>query len=211
MARNVQSGSILEVRLLQRMSGQRLMNVLHYTLTADVGDTIDGDFITPIFLLEKFNGAGGIVPMLKLMLSSTWAFEGIDAQWIYPIRYTSTRNNVGVGPGAVGGPPAPQNVQATITKQSLFGSKHGKGSFHLGGMAASSYNLGTYLALFIVDLANLAQELVEDVDVSAVPGALLMTPTILNKAAPNQSFGFHEATAQNTVRVQRRRTVGLGE
>lgn len=196
---------------MQRMNGQRLMNVLHYRLYVSGASIVDGDDIIPEFHDTFFSAAGGPLTLLKAISSSAWTYESTVYQWIHPVRYTSTGSVVGAGAGGVAGTSLPQNVQATITKQAVIATRHGIGAMHIGGLPSSAVVAGMLSEGYKAGLAELAVALITDVDVSAVANALTLDPVILRKDAPALSYEYGGATVQNTARVQRRRTVGVGE
>jgi len=210
MPRPVASQDILEVRMLQRMAGQVLMNVLHYRLGVAGASIVEGNDVVIEAATTAFENAGGIISILKGISNQAWAYEGTIYQWIHTTRYTANRRNQGAGPGVVVGLAAPPNVMSTITKRSLFADRHGVGSIHIGGMTSTDITLGMLSAGRITNLSSLGELLILDIDVSAIPNALELTPIILNKSSPGASYSWHEATVQATSRVQRRRTVGLG-
>jgi len=210
VSRPVVDGAILEFRILQRMSGQTIMNVLHYKYSGAAATVVEGDSVAVIVRDQIFLDPGGIIPTLKTISNAAWAYEGLEFQWIHPTRYVSSRVNSLAGPGAAAGSPLPQNVHQTVTKRSIIASKHGVGSFHLTGMSIGDVILGSITAARITAITPIVVKMIEQVDVSAVEGALTMTPTILNKASPISSQNYNQVLIQNTVRVQRRRTVGVG-
>lgn len=211
MARFVVSQDILEVRLLGRMNGQRLMNVLHYRLGVDGASVLEGDDVITAAATSAFENAGGILQILKAISNPAWTYEGALYQWIYTTRYTAVRRNNAAGPGSFAGTALPPNVSSTITKQSVHGTRHGIGSIHIGGMGLNDITVGMLTVARVENLAGLAELLTVDIPLPTVPNALELTPIILNKASPQLSLTWHTATIQNESRVQRRRTVGLGE
>lgn len=211
MAQPVALFDILELRILGRMNNQRLMNVLHYRLERVGASVLDGIEVISKMNEKLMSPVGGVIEVLRGMSNPAWSYEGCVYQWIHPNRYVSVRINDGAGAGLLAGVALPQNVASVLTKRSQFGSRHGIGSIHLGGMGAGDVTNGLLTVTRISKSVELADVLTVSVDMSDLVADAEMEPIILNKAAPADSYDFHDITIQNTVRVQRRRTVGLGE
>lgn len=210
MGRPVNDGAILEVTLSQRMNSQTLLNIFHYRLITSPGATVDGDTVVAILTAALLDPPVELAVNLKAASPANWAYDGLVTQWITPTRYTRFFDNTDAGAGALLSSPTPQNVAITTTKLAIEATRHGIGSFHLGGVASGDVLNGAITVQGVAHAAIVADAMMQVVDVSAAAGALTLRPVIFNRVTPSASLNWVEYKTQLTSRVERRRTVGLG-
>jgi hypothetical protein len=100
-------------------------------------------------------------------------------------------------------------VAAVITKRTAFAGRWAVGSFHLGGLPQNAYVNGTLEPTFKTSVGLVAAQLLEDITIAIVGG--VYEPVIVHPvAAHDGSTVLRETDVQDTLRVMRRRTVGLG-
>lgn len=101
-------------------------------------------------------------------------------------------------------------MAVTTTKLAIEATRHGIGSFHLGGVANGDTLNGNVTVQGVNRASIVADAMSQVIDVSAVPGAVTLRPIIYNRVDPTASLNWVEWKVQLTARVERRRTVGLG-
>lgn len=212
-------GDIFECKLFYDVNGQTNINVLHYTL----GTYLNGSF-TDEELQQEFlavlNAAGNGAwrgEMSKLTGPST-KIRRLTVQKIYPQRIRAAEaTNVTDGTAPFDATTA--NVGVTITKKGRLANRHNIGSIHLGGVPHTWYEQGKItndeLPLYQDFIDNF---LIEEWTFGA--NEAVMVPSILNKTrVPNSDPPRYVVSGavyvqswelQPTLRVMRRRTVGLG-
>lgn len=211
------AGTILEVKIEYQANLQQCMNVLHYVLRVNSND------VTPNIIsqnaLDVFAaiGANSIIGAMRPLMSGEVAFTRVTTQFIHPTRFVVWDRAVVAG-GDSAETCTAQNIALTIQKRAEVAGRHAQGSFHLGGIADDMVAFGFATAGAIANLTALATELQASRVVVGLTPSLF--PAILNKVPiPNtdpvkyEISGATEALQHlphDTIRVMRRRTVGLG-
>jgi len=210
MARPVGSGAILEVTIDQTMNAQTLLNIFHFRLQNTGSAIVDGDDVTGELAL-KVLGAPVLFPeALRALCPANWRWNSWRTQWINPTRYTTVSYDFGAGIGDALTSNTPQNVALVGTKKAVEANRHGIGSWHFGGLVGADLLNGVITATGRTKMELIGDTMIQVIDVTAVPNALSLSPIIYNRVAPADSLRAVEYVIQNTVRVERRRTVGLG-
>lgn len=206
MAFPVSVGDIVEVRIRARQSGQQLLNVLHYKVST--GSSFDGavDFEEALAIIN--DGTIGIITAYKAFANGDVFFSGMDMQLIYPTRYRSVSAAVGAF-GLREGMAMPQNVQASVTRRVDEAGKSKTGRTELFGLITEDQEDGL-LTLDAVTLAStLAGKMSQNIEL--VTGTLVFQPIIYSRSFPLTSNPVVGYRVQDSVRVARRRTVGVGK
>lgn len=210
MARPVGSGAILEVTIDQTSNSQILLNIFHYRLITTPSTTVDGDDVTGLLATTILGGGVQLPVNLRALCPTNWRWNSWRTQWIHPTRYTRVSYDAGAGTGGVLSTNTPQNLALTMTKRAVEANRHGIGSLHFGGLTSGDFLNGEITAAGQTKMELIGDAIDQVVDVSAVPNAVSLTPILFNRNSPASSLNWVEYVVQNTVRVERRRTVGLG-
>jgi hypothetical protein len=201
--------SILEVGIRGRANSQVLLTILHYrvSVVAGTSDTIQEQ----VNFLNAINatGANSLVNPYLAAVSNQYTMDEITAQFVAATRLRRSTQVVGTA-GSLAGNVNAQNVAAVITKRTAFGGRKQLGSVHLGGLPDSSFVLGMVSAAQLALMTTLATALNQTV--TPVVGAGSYVPVLWhrNDAVQPSSDRVTDHTPQTTLRVMRRRTVGLG-
>ncbi len=206
----VLDGAILQCSIAQVQNQQIIENVIHYRLAVNPSAVVNGSDVIDLMIPFLQSAAGNIADVMKSAFAGDWQFTGIIYQWIYPARFIPITSTTNQGPGLAAFPFMPANVGTTLTKYSVDASRHGRGSMHFAGMTAADVSGGIVSAGRVATMNALGARLTTVVDVSAVPGAISMTPIIFNRATPENSARWENYNPEKTSRVNRRRTVGVG-
>lgn len=208
MAFEIPSLAIIEVRLSTQMSGQHMLNVWHY----QTNFSIPQDGPTVYDAVHDFLCVAGIDNMLskyQAMTNTALDFTDLAVQCIYPIRNVARTYDI-AEPGLVEGAPLPQNVQMSLLKQTDLAGRKYRGRMELVGFTVGDYAEGVW-GEAILDAANLFKlELLDPI--TFVNGTLqTLTPVLFHRATPSSPTPITSMSLKNTVRVARRRTVGVGK
>jgi hypothetical protein len=211
---NLASGDIIEATYVQRLNDQVLMNVLHFRYNGegegpDLWETLDemND--------ELGTGLDSDALLLRTCQAENVIFERIRLQRILPTR-SAARQYVYNLNGLRTGICDAQNLAATITKYTDKASHFTEdnhegqvGSFHVGGLVRTDYAAGRIQAEFLEGpLADLALNLWRPLD--SAGGNMIPVLLHRNQLPTPTSDQITGAAPQSTLRVMRRRTVGVG-
>jgi len=208
MARVVVNNSILEVTMLQRYNAQVCMNVLHYRWTST--GPAEGDDLTDLLDALVFNGVGSVTDLLKARNAATWFYTATKYQWVSPIRYTPKLYTDATGFGENVNPALPQNVAAVLTKKAVVATRKGTGGVHFTGLCDDDVLDGFLTAARKTNMDAVAVQLSQVADTGAVLAGSKLTPIIGPQTEASTAPTWTDWISQDTVRVMRRRTVGLG-
>lgn len=206
-------GDILQVTFRGRYEQQRIMLVHHYRLDA-VNPFTDAQNVQ-LALADKVRaGAGGgniIEGSYLACLPPQYTLEKIRTQTIALQRLVMTEVARNV-PGTHGGDTETGNQAAVVTLRTALAGRSQVSNKHIGpipqDVTVQDNGLVTvaYKALLTTLASNLAVQFAD-----AGTGATF-TPVIFHKTGTGPNYSVIERwLAQETLRVMRRRTVGLGE
>lgn len=211
MGRPVNQNAKMEVTSRCSMQGQTILNVWHYTLTGGAAGTYDGDAIQAALRSEIGLAVADDLPMLmRAFTNEAVDFLDLRYQWIWPTRYSPVYSGTGSGPGAIAETPLPANVAATTTITTEVAGPAGRGSKHWGGLSITDLDAGFITATLKGHLDNVMQLMGQVVTPAMGAGGNSLVPIVYHRAAPNASYPWSQFIHQNTSRVMRRRTVGVG-
>ena len=208
----VADNDLFKIIIVQRLYSQRVLNVLWYRV-ADAGGAPPDRWAAQVALANQINVLGGIVPLMQELQTSDVTIQRAMV-WSYRTR-TDRQPFSDVTFGVTGNlldPAGDANTALSIEKRALVPipahPRYGIGRFQLAGIPTTKYTAGLFDALYLVDAQALADELTE----SIVAAGVTFNPVLVNTDGAafvlSDIFG---AVAKDTVRVMRRRTVGVGE
>lgn len=202
-------GDVIQVVIESEVLSQVCLNVLHYRCEVQpAGATYDGA------LFDVMNAVGigddeNIVPKMRPLMGENARVFRIQAQRVYPHRDHYVRDTIdqdGLAPVVCNAP----NLAFVLTKQGEKIGRGRSGNFHLAGVTDQHYALGFVTEAGIDLMEALADKLGDPI----VPqlDAFGYRPGMFNPAlgADLNWNPIVAVTPQPTVRVIRRRTVGLG-
>lgn len=200
------SGSIAEITFEGRQDGQTVMNVIHYYMEKAGG--IDDARQSMNMLLAWV--VGGPPAMLgKYLDCLTNQVDNIEVygQWISPTRLTYQQAGGGPYTGAILLDGLPSNCQASITLRGDIADRH-----NLGRKAMPGVSIGAVLNSELTGAAKLVYQDFANtlLEVFVGPEGEEYKPVILNRVTPELSPVITEVFVQDTIRVERRRTVRVG-
>lgn len=197
--------AIVQVNVFQTFNGQRLINTLHYQYHHTGGAPDYEDAMNE--LLDELFTAGDLVDDIHGLQPTVATLDYLTAQPVYPDRYTAVIRDYNAV-GARGGDPAPQNLAAVITKTSALAKRYGRGSWHQGGLIAAD-NVNGNISF---GLSGLLQQIATDILAERALATLgTMTPVLWSKKVPGRVTPIKGTIVQGSIRVMRRRTIGVGK
>jgi len=205
----VSIGDVLEVALVGDVNSQRVMTVLHYRVavapTEQDALVMQDDFSNLISQGELYD----IETAYLACMGTNYTLKQRRVQWVYPIRYRASVLTPEL-PGTANGQCEAQNLAMVITKRTNFAGRRHIGSVHVPGIIASFYDNG----LIATAGGTAAQGLIDVLEdqVAEDGGDGIFEPCIWHRGQQGAlaSNLITNWTYQSTLRVMRRRTVGLG-
>jgi hypothetical protein len=187
MAYPIPTGAIVAASWIGNCLGQRTLTTMHFRMTNPT-DLPDGQAALNV-LAAAIQGTGGLQAKLMAPMASNVEVLALRLQWIHPVRYIFEQ-------------------YVTVERRGVVADRHNRGTLHLwgvpqdgftGGLVSSTYTTaaGPFVGAQHVDIATVAQ------------GRYI--PIIFNRNAPDNSPEIESALQQGTIRIMRRRTVGVGE
>lgn len=202
---------LVELRVNYVQNGQRLMNVFHYRAT-DVSTDLDYETALQFAMSEFLENPDMWVSKWDDNATEECSIYKVEIQRIFPDRTYHLSQLVDV-PGTVPVAtfvPLPQNSQLSLTKVTTASGRGRTGRIEVPGGTAELVEEGRLNADGIVWMNQLADAIQLPIPLEELnPSAL--QPIVLYGFAPAGSPAIEMVRVQDTVRVSRRRTVGVGE
>lgn len=205
---DVAVGDVMQATIGYKAAGQQLLMVRHY-VCANL--PVTPDYVAQLDLFVGELGIGGNVNLVGALADCLHAdaeITFIQVQQVGPIRRFYRRSAVSAFGTFAGDEYFPPNTSAVITLQPNNPGRGRSGSVHVGGLSTLA---GTNEGLLSADLNVVLEALAETVlrGVGGVAPANYWKPVMYqpDEETTNAIVGF---ALQPTLRVMRRRTVGLG-
>jgi len=188
--------------------GQRFMNTfwLEYF---DVDGAVDNYAAFGNAYLEQAADTGQLIDDLKVICNSQLTFVDHRFQRIRATRMTPIIQDIGVT-GSQGDGESPINVAGVATKRGEVSGRWAVGSWHQPGLYPDAFatagNLTSAYKLGLNEALN------NWFNTTRTPPGMVgnVRPILFNNLNPTRVTSIVTIQAQDTVRVMRRRTVGLG-
>jgi len=214
MSYTIAEGDVIEWTVKMNLYAQTVLNVHHFRAYPGFVEKDALDVFNEMNS-ELGTAGGAVVNLMRAATSVDLTFESCIFQKIYPIRYARAEYPYGVF-GSDLAPANTANIAAVLTKQTDRATERGAhlhvgqtGSIHIPGIPNDKYALGSLNVDYKTDkLLPIGVELLTD-----------WTEAFLEKmlyvlwhagATPKSSDVVTEIFPQDTVRVMRRRTKGIG-
>lgn len=199
-------GEIVSVTYWGTLFAQRVMNVLHYRVSIS---STDPSYVGAAAKLAGAMYSGVQSPGLPMLDAQgpEYQLDEVRVQRLSPARERYVSSNAGL-PGTYAGACTSPNVTAVLIKKSASVSRHGLGTFHLPGIPAAGYAAGYLTAPYQIKMNAIGARLVNPVQ--PVLEALVVNPVIWTPADGLVYYPITGTTLVTTLRIMRRRTVGLG-
>lgn len=197
--------AIVQVTFEGIHDGQQTITTLNYK-NVNTSPVIDGR-LQVASLLDNITAAGGLYDLYCLCLSQDVQNIRIYGQVITPTRYAYVQGTNAGGNGSIPGPCMPANTAQVVTRRGDIADHHNISDLHLPGVPIASV-LDSKLT--VQQLVALQTFLDESLRSYVTAGGASLVPVAFNRTTPSTSRELIEGYPQDTVRIVRRRTVGLG-
>lgn len=205
----IMSGDIVQVIVRSTFQGDALLNVLYYKALSSYADDSYRETLEELaagLIVDDINSLTD--PMLAVMGGNV-RLDYLQLQRVYPTRSPYIRETVATN-GTYAEDCYTGNVCGVITKQCEAVGRGRSGSFHMGGLGGTLYSQGVLTAdaiLLFEDIANALRitQLGVAEDTGFRPGTF--NPDL---GAPGNFNPLLDTVVQQTLRVMRRRTLGVG-
>jgi len=203
---------LYKVVIRQRLYNQRLLNVLWYRVS-DAGGAPPDRWQMQIAVANQMGILDGVIDKMIAAQTDDLLIQAVTvSSYRTPLdRKPYGEVNIGIN-GSVAVAAGDANTAASIEKRANVPipghPRYGIGRFQLGGIPADQYTAGLFEAPYQITLQELADVLTESFVVLGVTFVPVLVNTDGASFVLSDIFG---AAAKDTVRVMRRRTVGVGE
>lgn len=203
-------GDVIQVSLRGTLYGQRILNVLHYSV-AVAGSGTDFDQLN-ILTSNLVTGGGSVDPLVDFLaaIAPQYQLEQVRAQRVYPARTVYAYTIDGrFGTFATG--TELTNIAASLEKRTLTAGRMGIGRLQLAGIPTAAMDNGELTAAYKnAELSNLAQVLLLSITTSGP--VVTYTPCLFNPTAAGAKFSpLFSIVINDSLRTMRRRTLRVGE
>jgi hypothetical protein len=205
------NGDIIELTFWGRCFGQRILLTHHYRWEGTSNPAIPtSTSLTELLALVKDGGTSDIVSYYKSVLGLPYTYEFTRAQVIDPVRSAYVSDNADAGPALNPGTTNVGNQTLVLTFRTEGAGKKQRGNKHIGPIPVTGFTNGMIANAFVPLMDDLGSQMLKRITSATPPGEY--APIIYH--GKNDNPGYTAITnyiIQTTARVQRRRTVGLGE
>lgn len=201
------AGMVIQTRFEYEILGQKDLTVWHWNVkTAQAGN----DMLN--FLGNDLNasllGAGSFVPTLMNLMSDQATLTAVVSQVIHPTRYHGVRSIAAVQ-GGDATPLGTNNLALSIGYSGILAGRGKSGRTQVPGLPKKYIIDGFWDAAIRVPVYNLFSTW-RTQDWAVPGGKATLTPILFDPQSAGKN-AIVDATSYRTVRVMRRRTVGVGQ
>lgn len=205
------AGEKILVTLVGELFGQTTMNTFWYEIT-DAGSSASNQNIQNR-LLDGLSVIAGLFDKATTCMPDNWEGKEVWAQTIYPTRFAKTIRTFAV-PGSDQAATT-ANVAAVIVRRGNLANRHNVGTVHIPiSSAISSVDNGLIVIPSALNtaLGLLSQVMLDQITAGTGVGDSEFSPVLVDTTFPGagNSVLITNTSVKRTVRVMRRRTVGLG-
>lgn len=202
-------GDVIQVTIEMRYNQQVYLNVLHYQSQENFSPALYESTLNTLLDTLETDAVTGIIEPYQAIVTEAVEFRTLTAQRVYPTRDYYVRVPVNVF-GTYDGTQGTGNIGATISKRSQAAGRGRTGSFHTPALPAEGQNNGSLTTIYrglVEDVASAIRfvQVESGAGTGFVPG--MFNPAL---GGPNNFVPLIGTDVQPTVRVMRRRTVGVG-
>lgn len=202
--------SIIELSFRGTLFNQRLLNVRHYEVSVE--GTIPGITASLEALMNEIDNGGPndmVTPYLNCC-GPEFVLDELRLQVVKAVRSRPVSRAVGAA-GTFGSVVTAPNVSGVITLYTNLATRRGQGALHMPGLAVEAYAGGDLTAPYQVNLQAFATAVTQTI--SPAVGGGTYVPVIYHRDLTGALAGdaIINFTIQDTLRVMRRRTVGVGK
>ena len=206
MATNTAPGDLIQVLFMGTWHGQQVQNKFDYTVLSVSGQVPYSTFQNAV--ANALVSSGTLASAFIACVPPEYALTNVVVQTIWPSRVLRTFYPTTLV-GTFSGHSSTANLASVITRQSYLASKQQRSSIHI-----PLANLDTGISNGLVSTAQLTANTTLATAMKAVNNVAslgVISPVIVGAKTPQSPFPLVATITQSTVRVMRRRTVGVGK
>lgn len=204
MPYEVDIGAVLAISIEGRQDNQQVITTLHYRL---LDNSLGDGRAAALAMMSNLQQGGDLFDAYKACLCDAVTDLTMYAQWVTPQRFAYVVSPEAPAMGVIGTAPLPANVAQVVTRRGEEANRRSISTLHLPGVPVAAV-VGGILdgaqKALLQDFADIA------CDANILVGGATLQPCAFTRLAPDTSKLLVEGFPQDTVRVMRRRTVGLG-
>lgn len=201
------AGDIVAVTMIGTCAGQRVQQQMIYEV--QVGSISTSTLTAQLNLANDIAAAPAYWPRTmwnNAVQNYTWDF--LRVQKVYNGRAAFSQT-AGLGAGQLAQDAPSVNVNASVEKRTDVGKRYGVGRMTTTPLPASQMQNGLLTAAALTAWGLLATAMMQNI--SATTDGTVMYPVLWSIKVPTRPLPLESCNVQGTVRVQRRRTVGVGK
>lgn len=207
---DISIGDVAQLTAVGLCASQTVLNTWFYRCVS-LGSSLGTSVTTAMEeLITKIEGTvGGLGDKFIALMPTNYTLVRHTAQVVSPVRYTKVFGAVVNTAGDSGAICSTANIAAVITRRGDLATRKDVGSLHLVYPdALTEATTGIINAGYLSAMDDLCLQM--KATLTLAPSTLVWEPILFHRTGtPNYSKVTY-CFAQNTIRVMRRRTVGLG-
>jgi len=200
-------GQLIKVNWFGRCFGQRIILTTGYEKTEVLGALTTEEEMNGVIDDLIVGGAVDLLTDYMACLPASYSLEEVRAQVVKLTRETAVQRVI-VTPGTHASPATVANDSACITLKGEFAGARFRSNKHIGPIPDAASAAGLLTAAFITKLNALGAALISNV---VLGGGQKYVPAVWGPEVVPTAHRLTQWSTGLQSRVQRRRTVGLGE
>lgn len=201
----IPAGAVIEISLLGRLNAQRVLNVFHYAISAEVPSAQYVAFMDGL----QTNFEDVVAAPLLVVLSSQYMLEAIRLQVVWPTRLAYREYSV-MTAGAKPGVALPANSSVSVQLRTETAGKGGVGRKQVSGLPAGGVTEGELNGNGMTEMVTATSAWDADLDLAG-PYTGDIVPIVWTRGTGINTKRINQVIVKSEVRTQRTRTVGKGE
>lgn len=206
MAYTISPGAVMLLTFEGRILNQQLMNVSAWLF--NTGSTLADGRAALSAVITEVQNVNQPYDLWRTCITSQMTQGQITAQWIYPVRYGYMKQPGSPSTGVVGGEPGGPNMSVCITRRTGLSGRKQQGDIHMFGVPEAFWVNGAVNTTGRTAYDAYGDVMTKPLVIPTPSFTLLPVPYF--KPAPNNVSRYIEYQTQLSLRVMRRRTVGVG-
>lgn len=216
-----EADSVIEVQFHYNVNGQQCMNVWHYEEGVNYPGTVwDAEKAVADRMVANLIQVGTMPKAFADLLSQDTFIKRVQCQQIFPLRYRAYYADCNVpGSWTTAAPCNAQNVQSSLQKFGIGGTRHDIGAMHIGGIPEDALLEGYLTNAYLAKLQAFADAWKVSYAFDAGSGATIIPGIVKKKKVVVDGKDYYQVDGltqlfgvdiKDEVRTMQRRTVGRG-
>jgi len=201
---------VLQVSLRGTLFGQRILNILHYSVNVTALGITQLQLDDIAVGLSASTGSVDVVGLMLATVTADYTMDSVRVQRVAPTRTIYSEALPGL-PGTLAGTANTANIACSLTKRGANAGRMGQGRFQLAGLPAAAWIGGSLdVATYAGGLSAFRDALMTSFNPPNF--AMVLAPCIYNPSAGTPHFQpISSILVKESARTMHRRTLFLGE